>query len=236
LFALKPEGDRYETALHFQSDTGTQIVVPHWFDDCVMLGRRLDTTPYSWPEPQVLQRTIFAPEAAEADKVRDRAASTQIPEEKRQLFRGVELQGKVLEKNGDHHLPEYETRDAWGGRKILLSVSLGLSPKTRQAVEAGIWRAGGTVLAYSENKGTGTEEEELNLVEGADVLVTRYRRGWPYINVRSDISCSLRTRLTLYLSGGAGEEACGHPGMGISRRVHGHSVFAHGSVATLSNP
>ncbi|EMR70473.1 putative brca1 c terminus domain-containing protein [Eutypa lata UCREL1] len=32
-----------------------KIVLPHWFDDCFKLGKRIDETPYLLPDPEVLQ-------------------------------------------------------------------------------------------------------------------------------------------------------------------------------------
>ncbi|KAL2837924.1 BRCT domain-containing protein [Aspergillus pseudoustus] len=32
-----------------------KIVLPHWFDDCLKLGRRIDERPYMLPDPEILQ-------------------------------------------------------------------------------------------------------------------------------------------------------------------------------------
>jgi mediator of DNA damage checkpoint protein 1 len=183
LFALSEKSDRYQTAVYYQSETHVSVVTPHWFDDCVLLCRRLDTSPYSWPDPQVLKPKSLSAEKDHAALLKERVAATPVPEEKRTLFRTAAQEGKVENAHGNGVLPQYEGGDVWKGRKLLLSRSLGLSADIKGAVEAGIWRAGGTVLSYSEKNGEGTEEEELNLLESADVFVTRYRHGSPYIKV-----------------------------------------------------
>lgn len=34
---------------------GIKIVLPHWIDDCMKLGRRLDDSPYLFPDPEILR-------------------------------------------------------------------------------------------------------------------------------------------------------------------------------------
>jgi len=37
------------------SQTHMSILVPHWFDHSVQLGRCVPEGPYLWPDPQILQ-------------------------------------------------------------------------------------------------------------------------------------------------------------------------------------
>ena len=46
---------KYSTAMHYQAQTGIKVVLPHWFDDCVKMGKRVDERPYEWPEVRVLK-------------------------------------------------------------------------------------------------------------------------------------------------------------------------------------
>ncbi|KAL5332227.1 BRCT domain-containing protein [Aspergillus crustosus] len=38
-----------------------KIVLPHWFDDCLKLGRRIDERPYTLPNPEILRTELDVP-------------------------------------------------------------------------------------------------------------------------------------------------------------------------------
>ena len=179
LFALGPGSDKYETAMHFQADTHMKVVLPHWFDDAVKLGvGGLPTAGYEWPEPRYLRGEVGEEDAEEAGK-KGSGRKSQLSGEKKRLFQSVGW-------TDSPSLPASSSaakRDVWGGRKILLSVTLELSGGRREAVEVGIKRAGGVIVAYKKGRGDGDLDEELRKVEGADVLVTRYRHGATYLKV-----------------------------------------------------
>jgi hypothetical protein len=230
LFALSSDSERYDTALHYQDVTRIVVVVPHWFDDCATLARRLDTKPYEWPSP-----ALFNPNPnhdagngngnVDAEAIKAKVASTRLPEEKRALFRGAALEGKMHDKTNTELPPAYPEVNVWQGRKILLSTSLALTAGRRQAVEAGIWRAGGEVIPYSEKKGDGTEKEEIMLVEQADVFVTRYRHGWAYIKVRISFLILIVTiPMQRSYAGSTARQVRRNFILGVSCRVYGGAV------------
>jgi hypothetical protein len=183
LFALSETTDRYQTAVHHQKDTRVIILVPHWFDDCVTLHRRLDPEPYTWPDPVVIRNGVSAEDNLAAEQIKSRIAATQVPEEKRSLFQSAMMEGKLADPKTDYTPPNSIERDVWKGAKVLLSASLGLSSGRSQAVQAGIWRTGGTVLTSPGKNGVPSIEEELSLLEEADILINKYRQGWSYIKV-----------------------------------------------------
>ena len=37
-----------------------KIVLPHWFDDCLRLGRRIDERPYMLPDPEILRASTMS--------------------------------------------------------------------------------------------------------------------------------------------------------------------------------
>ncbi|KAF5026141.1 hypothetical protein F66182_1789 [Fusarium sp. NRRL 66182] len=53
--ALTMDHPKIQTAL--QKGWKGKIVLPHWFDDCFKLGKRIDETPYVLPNPEILKKT-----------------------------------------------------------------------------------------------------------------------------------------------------------------------------------
>ena len=161
--------EKYLTALHYQPDTRVKILVPHWFDDVVRLGvATVPTLQYEWPDPKVLQLAPPSPGGKRGHK---------LPEEKASLYKSI-----VLGTSDDTEIPENmgkaaERVNVWKGKRILLSVSLGLSLGRRAAVVAGVKRFGGVVIDV-ENA-----SDEVKKVENVDVLITKFRVGAAYFKV-----------------------------------------------------
>ena len=165
LFALSDRSAKYETAMHYKQHTGVHVVLPHWFDDAVRLGMgNLPTTEYEWPEPRLLNPMG---EKSGLGKKADK--------DKRMLFKtALWTPGKELPASSGGL-----GRNIWGGRRILLGASLQLTSGRREAVEAGIRRAGGVVVEQSVG------DDEALLVESSDILITRFRSGKSYVKVRT---------------------------------------------------
>ncbi|KAG1786369.1 uncharacterized protein HD556DRAFT_1248380 [Suillus plorans] len=172
LFALHEQSDKYQTAMHFAPHTHMSVLTPHWFDDSVRVGRRVPEGPYLWPDPKVLQPGMQV--AMDEDDVEIGESG----KKKRKKSSETRLSSPMA-------MEEAECREGvnvWAGRRLLLSRSLELGQGHREAVEANIQRAGGTVVKV---KGTSTDEElqeneEATLVDECDVFVTRYRSGKAY--------------------------------------------------------
>ncbi|KAG6333418.1 hypothetical protein ID866_5668 [Astraeus odoratus] len=163
LFALRPGSDKYNTALHFAPQTHMSIITPHWFDDSVRLGRRLPETPYTWPDPIVLRP----------------GATLTIEDDTINNIDGRRRRQKATDAEDHSNVGEKEK--VWGGRKILLSQSLELSNSQREAVEAGIKRAGGVLVKVGS---VINEETEDRAVNSCDVFVTKWRSGKAYFKCR----------------------------------------------------
>ncbi|KAG2126475.1 hypothetical protein BD769DRAFT_1357854 [Suillus cothurnatus] len=167
LFALHEQSDKYQTAMHFAPHTHMSVLTPHWFDDSVRVGRRVPEGPYLWPDPKVLQpgMQVTMHEDDGGKKRRKRSGETR-------------LSSPMVTEEAEYK----EGINVWAGRRLLLSCSLELRQGHREAVEANIQRAGGTIVKV---KGTSTddeaqENEEATLVDECDVFVTRYRSGKAY--------------------------------------------------------
>ena len=163
--------EKYITAIHYQDQTRVKVLVPHWFDDVVRLGiATIPTLQYEWPDPKVLRLSPPSPTGKRFHKP---------PEEKVSLYKSV-----VLGNSEDGQIPGNlgkgaESINVWKGKRILLSVSLGLSSGRREAVVAGVKRFGGVVVDITN------ANDEAKKVEDVDVLVTKFRAGVAYFKVIS---------------------------------------------------
>jgi len=52
--ALSLDNDKCQAAL--KKGSKAKIVLPHWFDDCFKLGKRIDEGPYLLPDPEILRK------------------------------------------------------------------------------------------------------------------------------------------------------------------------------------
>jgi len=102
-----------------------KIVLPHWIDDCLKLGRRIDEYPYTFPNPEILQQPIDkAPSAKRKTQVEgatnfDPAKQTLTADTPREL-------AKVFRK-----------------KTVLLADDLGISPYLRGVLDGIITGSGG---------------------------------------------------------------------------------------------
>ena len=53
IVALSMESEQVETAV--KKRLRVKVVLPHWFDDCLRLGRKIDEQPYELPDPEILR-------------------------------------------------------------------------------------------------------------------------------------------------------------------------------------
>ncbi|KAL8781883.1 MAG: hypothetical protein Q9194_000076 [Teloschistes cf. exilis] len=54
IVTLSKDDEKCRTVL--TKDFKCKIVLPHWFDDCLRLGKRLDEDPYLFPDPEILRK------------------------------------------------------------------------------------------------------------------------------------------------------------------------------------
>ncbi|KAE8152133.1 BRCT domain-containing protein [Aspergillus avenaceus] len=102
-----------------------KIVLPHWFDDCLKLGRRIDERPYTLPNPEILRAGPDAP------------------------IRSTENRDIVGASTADPtKLPTPRPRlDVFEGKQIMLSTDLGIGSHLLDSITEIIEDGGGTVTA-----------------------------------------------------------------------------------------
>lgn len=127
--------------MHFAPHTHMSVLTPHWFDDSVRVGRRVPEGPYLWPDPKVLQPGMQV--AMDEDDVEIGESG----EKKRKKSSETRLSSPMAMEEAERR----EGVNVWAGRRLLLSRSLELGQGHREAVEANIQRAGGTVVKVKGN-------------------------------------------------------------------------------------
>ncbi|KAF4164466.1 hypothetical protein CNMCM6936_009048 [Aspergillus lentulus] len=108
-----------------------KIVLPHWFDDCLKLGRRIDERPYTLPDPEILRAGTDAP--IRSSENRDIiGASTLEP---------TNLPASIVTAHPRPNL------DVFQGKKIMLSADLGIGIHLTNTIVEVIRDAGGRVTS-----------------------------------------------------------------------------------------
>lgn len=128
-----------------------QVVLPHWFDDCLKLGTRIDEKPYLLPDPEVLRKgpeeDVKIPNSQHLE-----GATTTRPNYLAQPTDSPSGLGRVL--------------NVFDKKKIMLAEDLQLSSRLRAIIEDLVMNGGGSITTSIVN---------------ADILVCHYRDGKDYV-------------------------------------------------------
>lgn len=143
-----------------------KIVLPHWFDDCFKLGKKIDETPYLLPDPSILRARGTAGDGDEDDKV-------PIPENQ-------DLEGAT--STLPDALPNLGWRSnltVFQNKMVMLAEDLEMGNRFRAVVVDLVRRGGGRVLIGGEDD-----------VGACDMYICQYRDGDDYVRAaqaRKDI-------------------------------------------------
>lgn len=104
-----------------------KIVLPHWVDDCLKLGRKIDEQPYLLPDPEILKP----------------------PSEKAPLAkRKTQVEGAVdpdpSQQSGEVAMPR-KLEKVFNKKTVMLSKDLGISTYLRDILEAIVKNSGGKI-------------------------------------------------------------------------------------------
>ncbi|KAI9698918.1 MAG: hypothetical protein M1836_003107 [Candelina mexicana] len=148
IVALTEENDKCDFVLNKKLQC--KIVLPHWFDDCLKLGKRIDERPYLLPNPEILRKA---------------------PEEPLRVLENADLHGASTIKAGSlpspvgSPSPQRQELKVFQGKKVMMSQDLEVGPRLRGTIEGLIASGGGQI--------TGS-------VYNADIFVCHYREGEEY--------------------------------------------------------
>ncbi|KAL8929835.1 MAG: hypothetical protein Q9208_000979 [Pyrenodesmia sp. 3 TL-2023] len=115
--------DHEKCQIVLKKDLKCKVVLPHWFDDCLRIGKRLDEDPYMLPDPEILRKKPHDP-IVETKKLDMEGATSARPTEP----------------------PRVDTRelDIFKGKKIMLNSDLKIGSHLTGTLEDLISRGGGS--------------------------------------------------------------------------------------------
>ncbi|KAL8997524.1 MAG: hypothetical protein Q9169_003219 [Polycauliona sp. 2 TL-2023] len=148
IVALTMDHEKVQTVL--KKDLKCKIVLPHWFDDCLRIGKRLEEDPYTLPNPYVTHMKPGDPYPI-SNRVDMQGATSTQPSELARFF--------------DSKRPNARRVDVLEGKKVMLGDDLNIGRQLRGTIEALINNSGGSVT---------------NTVSRADMLVCQYRESMEY--------------------------------------------------------
>ncbi|KAF9051195.1 hypothetical protein BDZ89DRAFT_1057049 [Hymenopellis radicata] len=161
-FAITRSSPMYSVGMHHHNETGVKVILPHWFDDCMRIGRgSVELDRYQWPDPPLLK----TPGTCDPPK-----RSQNVDSLKKALF-------KTAAADVDYDLSKTVRRPIWGQRRLLLSRNLGITPERKGAIESAVENSGGIVIRFQDDA---DEKDEVEAVDDCDYFITKHRSGKAY--------------------------------------------------------
>ncbi|KAI9881030.1 MAG: hypothetical protein M1830_008912 [Pleopsidium flavum] len=145
------DSKKCETAL--SKNLNCKIVLPHWFDDCLKLGKKIDERPYLLPDPEILRKRPDDP------------LNPLHVVENTDLYGASSPRPGPLPTPAGSPSPQRRGLRVFINKRVMLSQDLEIGSRLRGTIEDLISNAGGSV--------TGS-------VHKADIFVCHYREGKDY--------------------------------------------------------
>ncbi|KAI9840685.1 MAG: hypothetical protein M1837_001361 [Sclerophora amabilis] len=148
IVALSDDNEKCQVAM--TKNLKCKIVLPHWFDDCLKLGKKIDERPYTIPNPEITRKAPREPVDMPNDTHLVGASSPQpahLPSPRRSPG------------------PLRPACDIFQKKTVMLSKDLDLGYRLRNIIEDLVSQGGGIVTSNVHN---------------ADMLICRYREGRDY--------------------------------------------------------
>ncbi|KAJ5679413.1 hypothetical protein N7462_007657 [Penicillium macrosclerotiorum] len=107
-----------------------KIVLPHWFDDCLKIGQRIDERPYMLPDPEILR------------------AGPDVPIQRNE---NKNLAGASTPEPSVMPIPPADQPNVFNRKIIMLSPDLGIGSHLLESIEAVLEQGGATVTSKIED-------------------------------------------------------------------------------------
>ena len=130
-----------------------KIVLPHWFDDCLKVGRRISERPYTLPDPEILNVELSAaPTARTSQQIRDATTPDPVNE--------------PIPQTPSAQFEAPRAIKAFEGKKVKLAGDLNLNNRLKDIISGMIKNGGGSTTTK---------------INEADIYVCSYRDGDDYV-------------------------------------------------------
>lgn len=156
LISLDLDDNRCQVAISKRLNLA--IVLPHWFDDCLKVGRRLSERPYTLPDPEILNVELSSiPTARTSQQIRDATTPDPINE--------------PIPQTPSARFEAPRAIQAFSGKKVKLGEDLGLNSRLKGIISGMIKNGGGDMTTR---------------VQQADIYVCSYRDGDDYVKASQE--------------------------------------------------
>lgn len=150
--------DDHRCQLAISKRLNLTIVLPHWFDDCLKVGRRISERPYTLPDPEILNVELSTvPAARTSQQIRDATTPDPLNEPVPQAPSARSQAPRVIK--------------AFSGKKVKLGEDLNINNRLKGVISGMIKNGGG---------------QATSKVKDADIYVCSYREGDDYIKASQD--------------------------------------------------
>ncbi|CAK7209973.1 regulator of Ty1 Transposition [Sporothrix curviconia] len=160
-----------------------KIVLPHWFDDCFKLGKKIDETPYLLPDPLILRSLNGGSSGASSSSLLNGTANgddqtAAADDDRVPIPENQDLEGAITPlPDAPPNLGYRSNLTVFQNKRVLLAQDINIGSRFRAVVVELIKRGGGRVVDNGD-------------VDACDMYICHYRDGEDYVRAaqaRKDI-------------------------------------------------